>query len=169
MRPPKVEAALLRLREADESRRAAITELIALGWIRGRGVVGELGERYALSFYGGELAAPSNRSYDLTTPDGRLVEVRTLHMTPENNRTSMGRHKGGYDLLFAIRLDKDYEPVRAIEVPAHAVTDYTPVGGRLSWTAVMENDARVRRIASGELLSGQARGVIRSDSAARAE
>jgi hypothetical protein len=100
-RPKEVEAVLARLRAADEERRAAITDLVALGWIRTRGVVGELGERLAQGHYGGELMPTSFRGYDLVTPGDppQRVEVRTLQMTPENNRTSMGVQKGGYDLL----------------------------------------------------------------------
>src|SRR5215217_866121 len=92
----RVAAAMRRLREAERERRAAITELRALGALRSRGLVADLGERLAAEYYGVPLAPPSTPGYDLITRDGRKIQVRTLWSTPLNRLTSMGVMKEPY-------------------------------------------------------------------------
>jgi hypothetical protein len=106
-----------RLREAERMRRDAINDLRALGALRSRGLVADLDELLAADFYDVELAPPSTPGYDMITADGRRVQVRTLRSTPTNHRTSMGDMKEPYDTLLAIRLDEDYGPTAAFEIP----------------------------------------------------
>jgi hypothetical protein len=148
----RVAAAMRRLREAERERRAAITELRALGALRSRGLVADLGERLAAEYYGVPLAPPSTPGYDLITRDGRKIQVRTLWSTPLNRLTSMGVMKEPYDTLLAIRLDEDYSPTLAIEVARAVLEDHYPHGTRTSWTMRLERDGRVRRITPEELL-----------------
>jgi hypothetical protein len=148
----QIAAAMRRLREAERARRAAITELRALGALRSRGLVADLGERVAADYYGVALAPPSTPGYDLITRDGRKIQVRTLRSTPLNHRTSMGAMKEPYDTLLAIRLDEDYSPTLAIEVPRAVLETHYPHGTRTSWTERLERDQGVRRILPDELL-----------------
>jgi hypothetical protein len=112
----EAEQLLKRLVEFDQERRSIVGQLKTIGYIRGRGLVGEIGERLAAAWYGVGLAPPSQPGYDLTA-DGKRIQVRTLLMTPENHRTTLGTPREPFDVLFAIRLDDTYEPLEAIEVP----------------------------------------------------
>jgi len=145
-----------RLRSAASEQRAAIEDLIALGAIRSRGVVGDLGERFAADYYGVELDWDGRRgnAYDLIDRRGRRIEVKTLRATPSNWRASIGPMRGSYDALLAIRLDEAYVPLHAIEVPREVLEEYYPVGKRVSWTKTLEDDKRIARVTGSELLAG---------------
>lgn len=139
-----------KLAEADRARRSAVKDLIALGVVRTRSLVGDLGETLAARFYGVQLEPPSTPGFDLRTRDGQRVQVRTLRCTPENLRTTVGTPNRSYDLLFAIRLDAEYRPIEAIEIPREVIEEYFGEG-RVSWTQRLETDPRVRRISKAEL------------------
>lgn len=143
---------MLRLRAAERARREAIEELIEIGVVRSRRLVGDLGEALAARYYRVELAANANTpGYDVVTTDGRRVQVRTLRSEPHRERTVMGTMAEPYDVLFAIKLSFDYEPLRAIEVPRSVLERYYPHGARTHWTMRLENDPEVRRIPREEL------------------
>lgn len=149
----RLSEAMRRLCDAERARREAIDDLIELGAIRSRRLVGDLGEALAGRYYGVELAANANtRGYDLETKDGRRVQVRTLRSEPHRERTVMGVMADPYDVLLAIKLTNDYEPIRAIEVPRSVLERYYPHGARTHWTKRLEMDPKVRRISKRELL-----------------
>jgi hypothetical protein len=153
MPSPEIEAAMERLRRAERARHDAITDLIKLGAVRSRTLVGDLGEQLAADYYGVELEPPSTPGFDLRRPDRQRVQVRTLRATPGNFRTTVGVLSQPYDFVFAIRLDQNYSPLSAIEVPRVVVEEYFG-RGRVTWTKRMENDPRVRRIEGAELAPG---------------
>lgn len=107
-----------------------------------QGTGADLGERLAASYYEVELAPPSTPGYDLKTPEGLRVQVKTLRSTPGNPRSSMGVLKDPYDLLLAIRLDLDYRVDRAIELPRSVLEDHYPKGTRSSWTKALRAGPR---------------------------
>jgi hypothetical protein len=147
----RIAAAMEQLCTAERARREAIATLRGLGVLRSRGLVADLGEGIAAAFYSVALAPPSTPGYDLETKDGRKVQVRTLRDTPTNHRTSMGVMKEPYDTLLAIRLNADYRPTCAIEVPRSILEQHYPHGTRTSWTMRLETAEGVRRITAKEL------------------
>jgi len=149
---PAITDALDRLRVAERDRLGAIEELVSLGFVRSRGFVGELGEVYAAAYYGATIEQASNPGFDLIDRDGRKVQVKTLRCTPANLRASMGRMADPYDVLFAIRLDPEYVPIGAIEVPRAVLERHYPHGERTTWTKRLERDEGVKRIGREELL-----------------
>lgn len=94
-----------RLRAAERQRRAAIGELVRLGAVRSRVLVGDLGEQIAAAYYGVALAPQFTPGYDLVDCNGRRVQVKTLRATPERPRTIIGALTYPSDVLLAIRLD----------------------------------------------------------------
>jgi len=145
-----------RLCEAERARHEAIGELMAFGVVRTRRLVSDLGEAFAARYYGVELAPSGNNpGYDLEDTDNRLVQVKTLRSELNRERTLMGAMKDPYDVLLAINLGFDYEPLRAIEVPRTVLERHYPHGKRTSWTKRLEFDPGVRRISRDELI-GQA-------------
>jgi len=85
-----------------------------------------------------------------TTSQQKKVQVKTLRSTPGNFRRTIGRLQEDYDLLFAIRLDADYTPLEAIEVPKRIVKKYFG-DGRVTWTNTFADDPAVRKITPEEL------------------
>ncbi len=148
----RVAEAMQRLCSAERARREVIDELIKLGVVKSRRLVADLGEALAGRYYGVALAPNANNpGYDLETTEGRRVQVRTLRSEPHRERTLMGAMKEPYDVLLAIKLSVDYEPLRAIEVARSVLEQHYPHGARTSWTKQLENDPQVRRIPKQEL------------------
>jgi hypothetical protein len=148
----EVAAAMRRLCAAERARRNAIDRLIELGVVRSRRLVGDLGEAIAARYYGVSLAPNANTpGYDLRTTRRKRVQVRTLCSEPHRERTVMGVMTEPYDVLFAIKLSFDYQPLRAIEITRTVLEDYYPQGTRAHWTVTLEKDPRVRRIPAEEL------------------
>jgi len=148
-----IDHAMEKLRNAARAHREAIEQLRKLGAIRSRSLVGDLGERLAADYYGVELEPASTPGFDLVTreADRRRVQVKTLRDTPSNHRGSSSPLSEPYDLMLAIRLDENYEPVHAIEVSREVLEEFFGKG-RVSWTRRLEDDPRVRRITKEELL-----------------
>jgi hypothetical protein len=148
-----VEGAMERLRAAERERRAAIEELIRLGYVRSHVLVGDLGERLAAEYYGVVLADVFTPGHDLVDRDGRRIDVKTLRAAPEGPRTIIGAFKEPCDALLAIRLHYDYTMHEALEIPADVAREHTGRNGKVSWTQRLAADARVRYISATEFLA----------------
>jgi hypothetical protein len=55
----------------------------------------------------------------------------------------LGALREPYDLLLVLRLNADYAPLEAIQVPRQVVQEYQH-DGRLNWTKRLTRDLRVR-------------------------
>ncbi len=147
----EIDVAMERLRHAERERRAAIEDLMALGVVRSRVLVGDLGEQIAADYYGVELAPSFTPGYDLIDREGRRIQVKTLRATPEAPRTIIGDIREPCDVLLAIRLNFDYTPSEALEMPASVAREYVGRNGKVSWTRRLVADPRVRQIAASGL------------------
>lgn len=141
-----------RLRAAERERHAAIGDLVRLGAVRSRVLVGDLGEQMAAAYYGVELAPQFTPGYDLIDRQGRRVQVKTLRGTPTRPRTIIGTVNRPCDVLLALRLDFDYTPSEALEIPVEVAEAYVGKNGRVSWTHRLAHDPRVRRIQGSAFL-----------------
>ena len=135
--------AIAQLTVAERARLEATEVLKEMGVIGGRGLAVDIGRAIAAVFY--EVALPKSGGSELETNEGLRVSVRSLHCTGNGRRTAIGTLPDGCDLLLALRLDADYAPLEAIEVPRHVVEEYQR-RGRLSWTRRLAADPRVRLI-----------------------
>ncbi len=153
----EIDQAMKRLRAAERARRAAIDDLIRLGAVRSRVLVGDLGERIAAEYYGVELAPTFTPGYDLIDREGRRVQVKTLRATPTAPRTIIGEVTYPCDVLLAIRLDFDYAPTEALEMPCEVAEEFVGKNGKVSWTNALVDDDRVRHITASELLANTRR------------
>lgn len=147
-----IDQAMQRLRDAERERRAAIEDLMRLGVVRSRALVGDLGERIAADYYGVELAPMFTPGYDLIDREGRRIQVKTLRGTPTAPRSIIGAITYPCDAVLAIRLDFDYTPTEAIEMPCGVAEEYIGKNGKVSWTNALAQDSRVRCITASELL-----------------
>ncbi len=152
MKQDEITEAMERLNAAERARQEAIEDLLRLGVVRSKRLVADLGEEIASRFYGVPLVDNANEpGYDLIARDGQRVQVRAPRSTPTRERSVMGMMKEPYDVLFAVTLTVDYEPLRAIEVPRAVLERYYPHGSGAHWTKRLEADADVRRISGEEL------------------
>jgi hypothetical protein len=143
-----------RLRAAERERHAAIGDLVRLGAVRSRVLVGDLGEQLASAYYAVPLAPQFTPGYDLIDSEGRRVQVKTLRGTPTRPRTIIGSVTRPCDVLLAIRLDFDYTPSEALEMPVEVAESYVGKNGRVAWTRKLATDPRVTHIRGSEFLSG---------------
>jgi hypothetical protein len=147
-----LDAAMARLRAAERERRPAIDDLIGLGAIRSHVLVGDL---IAARYYGVELPPAFTPGYDLVDQRGNRVQVKTLRATPTRPRTIIGEVKDPCDLVLAIRLDFDYAPTEAIEIPRAVAGLFVGKNGNVSWTAKLGSHPQVRSITAVELVAGR--------------
>lgn len=56
-------------------------------------------------------------------------------------------------MVLAIRLNFDYSPREAIEIPVEVAEEYVGKNGKVGWTLALANDARVLRIPGSDLLN----------------
>ena len=140
--------AIAQLTVAERARLEATEVLRDMGVIGGRELADDIGLAIAAVFY--EAALPKSGASELETTEGLKVSVRSLHCNGKGRRTAIGTVPDGCDLLLALRLDADYAPLEAIEVPRQVVEEHQH-RGRLSWTHRLAADTRVRLIPGGVL------------------
>jgi hypothetical protein len=147
---------LKRLAVLDAERIELLAQLRTMDF-RSRGLVGEYGELLAAAVYNVPLPAWSKPGYDLECR--ALVSFRSRHLrsTPGNRRMSMGPMKDPYDVLLAIRLDADYEPEAAWQIPREIVELIYPHGTRTSLTAKLVAGPSVVFIAKEQLVAAARR------------
>jgi hypothetical protein len=153
--PARSLAAILEdLAKCDAKRRTLIAELRKERYVRGRGLVGELGEWLAGRYYRVDLARASTPGYDLVH-NGLLIQVRALRSTPEHRRTVLGHMREPYDVLLALRFDESYRVTDALEVPRAVLDELFPNGRRVTWTRALTD--------GGTTLSSEAFNVFLSN------
>ncbi|MBE3076996.1 hypothetical protein HA387_00960 [Clavibacter michiganensis subsp. michiganensis] len=78
----------LTVRQLLASHVAVLDELLSRGVVRTRNSpLGDLAETIALRAYGGTLAPNSEKSYDLTTPSGRRIQVKARLVNSADRRS----------------------------------------------------------------------------------
>lgn len=149
--PDAVADAFARLHAAELARAAAIEDLVRLGFIRSKVLVGDLGELIAARYYGVELAPVFTQGYDLIRRDGARVQVKALR-GENGKRTIVARSPlpDTCDVLFAVRLFDDYTPREAIEVDRAVCLEHFGERG-VHWTKGFAGDPRVTQV-TGERL-----------------
>ena len=145
-----VGAIFKRLAVLDAERVELLTRLRTMGF-RSRGLVGEYGELLAAAIYDIPLPTSSPPGYDPAVPGLGRVQVKTLRSTPANHRTTMGPMKDPYDVLLAIRLDADYRPTAAWQIPRSTVELTYPHGMRTSLTAKLLDGLGVEQVSAAQL------------------
>lgn len=137
--------AMARLRAAERECRAAIDELIRLKAIRSQVLVGDLGELIAAR-YSVTLPSPFTPGYDLVDRQGNRVQVKTRRATPTRPRKIIGEVRDPCDVVLAIRLDFDYAPTEALEIPRAVADKFVGKNGKVSWTHKLVAHPDVRHI-----------------------
>lgn len=102
-----------------------LTELLRRGIVRSRNApAGDLAEHLAHLVYGGQLAPPSEKSWDIRASDGRLIQVKTRLIADGDRKNHVYSPFRSWDFdacLFLILDAHTYSVVSAVEVPATQV------------------------------------------------
>lgn len=102
-----------------------LTELVSRGVVRSRNApAGDLAEHLALQVYGGALAPPSEKSWDIRAADGRLIQVKTRLIAADDRKShnySPFRSWHFDACLFLILDAHDYSVVSAVGLPVDTV------------------------------------------------
>lgn len=103
-----------------------LTELIHRGVVRSRNApAGDLAEHLLANAFGGELAPPSEKSWDVRVGDRRLqVKVRLIAAGDRRSHSYSPFRSWNFDACVFVLLDAHtYDVARAIEVPAEGVQE----------------------------------------------
>lgn len=104
-----------------------LTELVRRQVVRSRNApAGDLAEYPVHLAYGGELAPPSEKSWDVRTPDGRLLQVKARLIADGDRRSHNYSpfRSWGFDACLFLLLDAHtYDVVQAVEVPVAVVQE----------------------------------------------
>lgn len=102
-----------------------LTELLARGVVRSRNApAGDLAEVLVTRAYDGELAPASEKSWDVRTPEGRLlpVKVRLIATGDRRSHNSSPLRSWDFDACVFLLLDAHtYDIASAVEVPVDSV------------------------------------------------
>lgn len=121
---------------------AILAELLSRGVIRSRNApAGDLAEHLALIVYGGKLAPPSAKSWDLRSSDDRLVQVKCRVARPGQAGNYSFFRSWDFDACVFVRFDPaTYDITSAIEVPAAAVQALARASAHVNGSRVQLSD-----------------------------
>lgn len=113
-----------------------LTELLGRGVIRSRNApAGDLAEAVVAGAYHGELAAPSEKSWDVRTADGVLLQVKCRVIEPGSRRTHVFSPFRSWDFhacVFVVLNSRTYEVDQAVEIPVEQVRE---IARATTWVA----------------------------------
>jgi hypothetical protein len=125
VRPHGVDLRALTARQLLRLYADLLTELVRRDVVRSRNApAGDLAEHLVHRAYGGDLAPPSEKSWDVRTSDGRLLQVKARLITAgdrKNHNYSPFRSFGFDACVFLILDAHTYDVVQAVEVPVDGV------------------------------------------------
>jgi hypothetical protein len=106
---------------------ATLTELLRRRVIRTRNApAGDLAEELVARAYAGELAPPSEKSWDVRAADGRLLQVKCRVVGARlGGQVGLSPFRSfGFDAVVIVLLDEEtYDVVQAVELPVTAVQE----------------------------------------------
>jgi len=102
---------------------ALLVELKRRGIIRTADLIGGVGEHLALRMYGGVIASVGTKAYDLTDPEGRLIQVKARVASRSEGSLKIGlKSADGFDACLVLLLDpQSLRPLMAREVSREGV------------------------------------------------
>lgn len=122
---------------------AILDELLHRGVVRSRNAPsGDFAEYLASTVYGGELAPPSAKGYDLRAKDDRLVQVKCRVVKPKQSRGNYSFLRSWeFDVCVFVQLNYvDYGVVSAVEVPRAGVESLAQVNAHVNGSRVRLTD-----------------------------
>ncbi|MDW7670553.1 MAG: hypothetical protein SCK57_12765 [Bacillota bacterium] len=85
--------------------------------------VGEFAERLACAYYQGEQLSASNKSADILSKDGKLIQVKSRKMSHLTTTSLNVIRSWGFDLLVVILFAKDGDILKGIEIDSDSARE----------------------------------------------
>lgn len=141
-----------------------LTTLNQRGVLRSRNApAGDLAEYLVASAYQGTLASQSKKSWDVATPDGRLLQVKSRVIEP-GSRTSQNYspfRSWDFDACVFVHFDAfTYEVADAVEVPTEAIRTLTTPDGHVGEKARRLTVANLRKARTAAATLESSTGVV---------
>ncbi len=114
-------------------------------------IVGEFAEQLACLYYGGEKAPASRQSYDLTSEDGKKVQVKSRRMKKLGSTNLNVIRSWAFDILAVIVFSEAGSILKAVELDSKAAKSIATYnehqnGWIIATNANLFEDKRVKEI-----------------------
>jgi len=105
---------------------AIMRQLRVLGVIRtNNNPIGDIAEAIVCDHYKGERASFSQKGWDVRTPGGELIQVKSRRKTPDSNPTVLSPISGDeYDSLVVIIFNEDFQVAEGLKAPRALVENH---------------------------------------------
>ena len=103
---------------------AIMREMLRRGIVRtANNPVGDIAEALVADYYGVDLATSSQKSWDLKTKEGELVQVKARRTTGGSKSLALSpiRSEDGYDFVVAVIFSEDFGTTEALKIPRSVV------------------------------------------------
>jgi hypothetical protein len=111
---------------------AIMRQLRTLGVIRtNNNPIGDIAEAIVCDHYGGERASFSQKGWDVKTPGGELIQVKSRRRTPESNPSVLSPISDDeYDSLVVVIFDEDFQVTEGLKASRALVEDRFDLDGK---------------------------------------
>lgn len=105
---------------------AIMRQLRVLGVIRtNNNPIGDIAEAIVCDHYKGERASFSQKGWDVRTPAGELVQVKSRRKTPDSNPTVLSPISGDeYDSLVVVIFNEDFQVTEGLKATRPLVEEH---------------------------------------------
>lgn len=105
---------------------AIMRQLRVLGVIRtNNNPIGDIAEAIVCDHYKGERASFSQKGWDVRTPGGELIQVKSRRKTPDSNPTVLSPISGDeYDSLVVIIFNEDFQVAEGLKATRALVENH---------------------------------------------
>lgn len=138
---------------------ATMVALLERGIVRSaNNPIADIAERIVATYVGGELAAPNEKSFDVTSADGTTLQVKALRRTRSNGTGLSALRSMAFDELAVVVFENDMTVIEGVFVPKAAVEELmgwskTWQANRVGLTKKFLADDRVVRVPADQLLT----------------
>jgi hypothetical protein len=114
--------------------------------------VGDIAEAIVHAHYGGERASFSQAGWDVRTPDGERIQVKSIRTTPTTKRRNLSPIRDSdFDSVVVVVFDEDFNVTDALKVRRDVAEELSVyrahVNGRiLHLSSALVDDPRVEHI-----------------------
>lgn len=113
---------------------------------------GDIAEAIVAAHYGGKLAVSGTKGWDVQTPDGERIQVKSVRNTPTTSRKNLSPIRDqNYDSVVVVVFDEDYTVTDGLKLSREVAEDlakWVPhINGHVLYmTGPLLNDPRVEHV-----------------------
>jgi len=114
--------------------------------------VGDIAEAIVAAYYDGERGGFSQAGWDVKTPDGERIQVKSMRTTPTTKRKNLSPIRDAdYDSVVVVVFDEDFRVTKGLKLTREVAEELSSfrahVNGRILYlTARLLDDPRVEHV-----------------------